>query len=217
MTKRRDPCRFLQPLTKEEEQRVRTLLLDERFKARMNACIQEIARRLPECKGDKIAGGFAPGDAGEVRRRSVRFRYGRILQEGRDAMSRPFNICARRVREIALIVLYRHRGLPDSDDADIYLHLIAMHLRPRYGDIAFALGNWARRLGAKLSTEHRRAQDVPNQHGEDLCSHRTTEICARKNLRRSVLRKTPRFRPSVPAFEKLTRQISPLGTSRPSP
>jgi len=62
----------------------------------------------------------------------------------------PFDLCRKRVREIAVIVIFRHRGLPDTDDRDIYLKLVAHHLKPRDRDLAFALTNWARRLGAKL-------------------------------------------------------------------
>jgi hypothetical protein len=62
----------------------------------------------------------------------------------------PFSLAAKRTREIAMLVLHRHRGLPDTDDRDVYLELAAHHLKPKDGDIPFALGNWARRLGATL-------------------------------------------------------------------
>jgi hypothetical protein len=61
-----------------------------------------------------------------------------------------FDVCRKRVREITMIVIYRHRGLPDTDDREIYLVLVAHHLKPKDGDIAFALGNWVRRLGANV-------------------------------------------------------------------
>jgi len=61
-------------------------------------------------------------------------------------MSRhPFNICARRTREIAALVIPRYGGLPDTDDRDIYVIVIAYHLKPRNGDLHFAIANWARR------------------------------------------------------------------------
>jgi hypothetical protein len=62
----------------------------------------------------------------------------------------PFDVCAKRVREIAMLVLHRHRGLPGTDDRSIYLEAAAYHLKPRDGDLEFALTNWARRLGGAL-------------------------------------------------------------------
>jgi hypothetical protein len=62
----------------------------------------------------------------------------------------PFNMASKRAREVAMLVLYRHRGLPDTDDRDIYLEMAAHHLSPKDGDLIFALDNWARRLGATL-------------------------------------------------------------------
>jgi hypothetical protein len=59
----------------------------------------------------------------------------------------------KRVREIAMLVLHRHRGLPDNPfTRRIYLEAAAHHLKPKHGDLAFALENWARRLGSKLPT-----------------------------------------------------------------
>ena len=63
----------------------------------------------------------------------------------------PFSMAAKRAREIAMLVLYRHRWLPDTDDRSIYLEMAAHHLKPRDGDLVFALDLWARRVGAKLS------------------------------------------------------------------
>jgi hypothetical protein len=60
-------------------------------------------------------------------------------------MSRPFNIAARRVREIMSLVIVRHGRLPDTDDVDIYLMAVAHHL-PHH-DRAWQLDNWCRRLG----------------------------------------------------------------------
>jgi hypothetical protein len=68
--------------------------------------------------------------------------------EGGGMRRKPFNMDSRRAREISMLVLHRHRGLPDTDDRDIYLEMAAHHLRPKDGDLIFALGNWARRLGA---------------------------------------------------------------------
>jgi hypothetical protein len=62
----------------------------------------------------------------------------------------PFDLRSKRVREITMLVLWRHRGLPDTDDRDIYLEIAAHHLRPRDGNLAFALTNWGRRIGADL-------------------------------------------------------------------
>jgi hypothetical protein len=62
----------------------------------------------------------------------------------------PFDLCSKRTREIAMITVRRHGGLPDTDDRNIYLEAAAQHLNPRDGDIAFALSNWARRLGTEL-------------------------------------------------------------------
>jgi hypothetical protein len=62
----------------------------------------------------------------------------------------PFDLCSKRTREIAMITIRRHGGLPDTDDRNIYLEAAAQHLNPRDGDVAFALSNWARRLGTEL-------------------------------------------------------------------
>jgi len=41
-----------QELTPEEEKHFAKLCADERFMASVNSCVKEIARRVPECKGD---------------------------------------------------------------------------------------------------------------------------------------------------------------------
>jgi hypothetical protein len=56
----------------------------------------------------------------------------------------------KRVREISMLVLHRHRGLPDNPrDRRMYLEAAAHHLKPKNGDLAFALENWALRVGGK--------------------------------------------------------------------
>jgi hypothetical protein len=62
----------------------------------------------------------------------------------------PFDFCKKRAREIAMLILHRHRGLPGTADRSIYLEAVAYNLKPRNGDLEFALANWARRLGADL-------------------------------------------------------------------
>jgi hypothetical protein len=62
-------------------------------------------------------------------------------------MQAKFNIARKRVKEIRQIMLGRHGGLPDTDDCSIYLELAAHHLKPRDGDLHFALESWARSCG----------------------------------------------------------------------
>ena len=68
----------------------------------------------------------------------------------RGAGTAPFDMARKRSREIAALVLHRHGQLPDTDDRDIYLEAAAWHLKPRDGDLAFALDQWSRRVGAML-------------------------------------------------------------------
>jgi hypothetical protein len=69
-------------------------------------------------------------------------------------MPRPdFDIARKRVSEITALVRHRHRRLPDTDDRCIYLEMVALHLKPRDGDLAFALEQWCYRVGAVLSKE----------------------------------------------------------------
>ena len=71
-------------------------------------------------------------------------------QAAKKRRAAPFNFLSKRTREIAMITIRRHGGLPDTDDRNIYLEAAAQHLNPRDGDTAFALDNWARRLGTVL-------------------------------------------------------------------
>lgn len=61
-----------------------------------------------------------------------------------------FNIARLRAREIANLVKYRHGRLPNTDDKVIYIDAVRSHLQPRDGDLAFALENWCRQVGAVL-------------------------------------------------------------------
>jgi hypothetical protein len=69
----------------------------------------------------------------------------------RQTMSASFNMARKRANEIAALVRHRHGRLPDTDDRCIYLEAAAHHLGD--DDLAFALENWARRLGAVLPSE----------------------------------------------------------------
>jgi hypothetical protein len=141
-----------------------------------------------------------------------------------------------RVREIAMLALYRHRGLPDTDDRDTYLELIARHLKPKDGDIPFALGNWARRLGANLPEGEllriaRAATNKPRRLKADtigkLLNVTYAERCAlklttigcydvpkperakrRKEKRRMTKQNRRRSTGTIPRHEYLTKAIS---------
>jgi hypothetical protein len=71
--------------------------------------------------------------------------------------TKPFDMARKRVNEIAALVQHRHGSLPDTDDRCIYLEAAAHHLKPGDGDLAFALENWARRLGAVLPSDEIKA------------------------------------------------------------
>jgi hypothetical protein len=71
----------------------------------------------------------------------------------RQTTSAPFNMARKRANEIAALVRHRHGRLPDTDNRCIYLEAAAHHLKPGDGDLAFALEQWARRLGAVLPSE----------------------------------------------------------------
>lgn len=62
-----------------------------------------------------------------------------------------FNFNSRRITEIAALIRYRHsEGLPDTDDAIIYLQAIWWHIPVKGADIDFEIENFLIKTGIKF-------------------------------------------------------------------
>ena len=61
-----------------------------------------------------------------------------------------FHFGRARVREITQLVMFRHGGLPDTDDRSIYIEAVAHHLDHAV-DLPWSLEQWGIRVGARLT------------------------------------------------------------------